>query len=89
MNLHLPNGAREGSRIAVTWPPSEADKVEPGTWEGEILKILPHKIIVKFIYRPTDNPPSEQISIDLGTGLDSKYHAAVSSIRLLQRSSPR
>jgi len=89
MELDLPEGTKEGSIVAVTWPQSEADKVDPGTCEGKILKIRRPIIIVKFIYGPNDNPSHEQISIDLSTGIDSKYHAVVSSIEFVTRSSPR
>jgi hypothetical protein len=76
--LDLPDGAKVGSILEITWSGSEAS-IEPGTYEGRLIGIKGQRITVRCYYEG-DEP--ETVVINLETGIDETCHARVSNVRL-------
>jgi hypothetical protein len=77
VTLELPDGVGVGSIVLVTWDP-RAEVVEPGEFEGRIIKRAGGVITVRFLY-PGNRIP-EDIDIDLDSGRDLRYGQAVAAI---------
>jgi hypothetical protein len=80
MKLDLPEGAKVGSILDVTYGGSE-DWVEDGTFDGRLLGIKGNRLTIHFTYENYD-PPEETLVVNLETGMDEKHKAVVTDIQL-------
>ena len=92
MKLELPEGAKVGSIVLVTWDVAAsaevgAENLEPGPQEGRIIRIDGHRVTV---YLEWPNEPDVDVRemttvIDLETGEDDYRGGIVEAIELRTR----
>jgi hypothetical protein len=82
MKLEFPEGAKVGDIVSVTWHPSGAGVVVPGTYDGRLLGIKGNRLTIHFVYVGDYDPPEETIVVNLETGLDENDHVRVSDVQL-------
>jgi hypothetical protein len=78
--LTLPSGTTIGSVLLVTYPWSK--NIVPGTYDGKVVNIRDDRIAVHFIYKLSDDPPHETVTINLETGIDETWDAPVTDLQL-------
>jgi hypothetical protein len=82
MNIDLPEDAKVGSIVHVTYPQSGAPTIIPGSFDGRIIGIDGPRITVHFIYGVTEDPPEETLVLNLETGLDESYNVTITDVQL-------